>query len=221
MTAMHPLALLVLVAFGLVIVLILAVWLTLLAFRTPPEPEPEPEASRRTPRPDVSNDAVRGAKAPRKHAPVDVIAAPSEHARSEPARPERSGRAPTPPPRSGDGRDRPDSWRTRSGGTPSAPSWRARTRERATEPPPPPDAVPSAPDRGEPVGRASRWSWPGGEDRAARRDADGDAAPEPRDADEGAETRDGVRVRDRSDDRRRRDEEAFARFLDPKRRDDF
>ncbi|MEX2501821.1 MAG: hypothetical protein WD336_05565 [Trueperaceae bacterium] len=207
---MHTLTTLVLLGFVMVIALGVAVWFTLLAFRTPPEPDPEMEAPPRPARPNVSNDAVRGAKAPRKHAPVDAFPAPP--AASRPASPYTHGAA-----------DRgAEPWRARASDrgaraveVEAPPTWRARTRERA-------EAGPDRPSHTD--GRASRWSLPSGAAAPTRTSSppphrverDPGDRSEPNEASGG-----GVRVRDRSDEDRRRNEEAFERFLDPKRRDEF
>lgn len=74
---MHALTSLILLSFGTVLLLLLAAWLTLTAgeratraeraAQRTVEPLPRPTRTR----PDLSNDAVRGARAPRKRAPVD------------------------------------------------------------------------------------------------------------------------------------------------------
>lgn len=74
---MPPLTSLILLSFGTVLLVLLAAWLTLTASeratrgertaQRTAEPAPRPTRTR----PDVSNDAVRGARAPRKRAPVD------------------------------------------------------------------------------------------------------------------------------------------------------
>lgn len=72
MATMSPLTSLITVLFLLLIAVATVSWLTLTAreraarAQAAREARPEHEARR-----DVSNDAVRGAKAPRKHAPVD------------------------------------------------------------------------------------------------------------------------------------------------------
>lgn len=74
---MSALTSLILLSFGTLLLALLALWLTLTvgerakrverALERTVEPGPRPTRTR----PDVSNDAVRGARAPRKRAPVD------------------------------------------------------------------------------------------------------------------------------------------------------
>lgn len=88
MTAMSPLTALIALSFGTLIVTLLAVWLTLTvgdrearAARSAQErqeqersgPERREQARRRR---EMDNDAVRGARAPRKNAPVDATPLP-------------------------------------------------------------------------------------------------------------------------------------------------
>lgn len=74
---MPPLTWLILLSFGTVLLLLLAVWLTLTAGERATRAErtaqrnADPDRRPTRTRPDLSNDAVRGARAPRKRAPVD------------------------------------------------------------------------------------------------------------------------------------------------------
>jgi len=89
---MHPMALLILLAFGSLVATCFAVWL-LVTFHSRAElaerlaeARSEPSAHRLS----LSNDVVRGARAPRKHPPVDqpsVDRAPLPKANDAPARP--------------------------------------------------------------------------------------------------------------------------------------
>lgn len=65
---------LVLLAFGSLLTLLLALWLTLTVGERVRRAEAagELEEARPRPRPDLTNDAVRGARAPRKHPPADA-----------------------------------------------------------------------------------------------------------------------------------------------------
>lgn len=74
---MHPLTSLILLSFGTLLLVLLAVWLTLTVNERAARAERaaqrtlEPAARPTRTRPDLSNDAVRGARAPRKRAPID------------------------------------------------------------------------------------------------------------------------------------------------------
>lgn len=72
MAPMEPIVATLLLAFMLLIALCLTLWMALtLRERTIVEPEPEAPAPERRREVYASNDEVRGARAPRKEAPVD------------------------------------------------------------------------------------------------------------------------------------------------------
>lgn len=70
---------LMLLAFGSLLTLVLALWLTLTVGERVlrAQAATERDASRPRARPDLTNDAVRGARAPRKHPPADAGVAAS------------------------------------------------------------------------------------------------------------------------------------------------
>jgi hypothetical protein len=90
---MNALTLAIVLAFAAVLVAVLAAWatLTLPTRIAAARRRAEEEAGRPQPRRDVSNDAVRGNRAPRKRPPLDAIAPADGDAVRVRKRPERRG----------------------------------------------------------------------------------------------------------------------------------